>query len=176
MFKTICTTLLLAAAATTATAADRKADRPTLIEVLNADPNLRTLRDTLTAAGLTDAFTADGQFTIFAPSNAAFAAMPEGTLTVLRLPENADRLTALLQYHVDDRRLTSWHLVDGAAYYRPILADHRLCIIKGDGVTIDDGSGDIATVTEANIKASNGVIHLIDKVLVPTEKPACELS
>lgn len=151
-------------------------DRATLLETVQSNPTLSTLAEVLESADLMETLAADGPFTLYAPTDAAFAAMPEGTLAALQLPENADRLSDILLYHVDDRKLTSRHLAPGAAYYRPILADTRLCVINAGGVTIDDGSGDIATVTEANIKVSNGVIHLIDKVLVPAEKPVCEMS
>ncbi len=151
-------------------------DRATLLETVANNPALSTLAKVIETTDLADILAADGPFTLYAPTDAAFAAMPEGTLAALQLPENADRLADILLYHVDDRKLTSRHLAPGAAYYRPILADTRLCVINADGVTIDDGTGEIATVTEANIKVSNGVIHLIDKVLVPAEKPTCEMS
>ncbi len=170
MFKSLLTTAVLLTA-TAATAGDRKS----LLDELGSDPQFSTLVTVLEAADLTDALASDGPFTLYAPTNAAFAAFDEGFLTALQLPENAERLADILQYHVDDRKLTTRHLAPGAAYYRPILADTRLCVINADGVTIDDGSGDVATVTEANIKVTNGVIHAIDKVLVPAEKPACEM-
>lgn len=171
MFKTfLASSLVLFATAAQA------GDRATLLETVQANPALSTLAGVLESADLMDTLAQDGPFTLYAPSDAAFAAMPAGTLAALQLPENAERLADILLYHVDDRKLTSRHLAPGAAYYRPILADTRLCVINADGVTIDDGSGVIATVTEANIKVSNGVIHLIDKVLVPAEKPDCEMS
>ncbi|MEL6640573.1 MAG: fasciclin domain-containing protein [Pseudomonadota bacterium] len=171
MFKYFLSAALIATAGLAAAG-----DRATLLETIQSNPNLSTLADILETADLTATLADDGPFTLYAPTDDAFAAMPEGTLAALQLPENTDRLADILRYHVDDRKLTSRHLAPGAAYYRPILADTRLCVINDDGVTIDDGSGEIATVTEANIKVSNGVIHLIDKVLVPAEKPVCEMS
>ena len=168
MFKTMISTLLLVSA-TAASAGNRTS----LLETLAANPDFTTLVESLEAAGLTETLEGNGPFTIYAPTNAAFAAMPEGTLSVLQLPENVDRLAEVLQYHVDDRKLTSRHLVQGAAYYRPLLSDHSLCVINGEQITINDDNGTPARVTEADIRVSNGVIHVIDKVLVPALRPDC---
>lgn len=170
MLKTLLTSVFVLSAATA-----QAGDRVTLLMQLETDPRFTTLLDVLEAADLQDTLSTDGPFTLYAPTNAAFAAMPEGTLAVLQLPANAERLAEVISYHLDDRRLTSHHFAPGAAYYRPVLEDTRLCILNADEVTIDDGSGEIATVIEADIKVSNGVIHVIDKVLIPAEKPACSM-
>ena len=79
----------------------------------------------------------------------------------------------MLLYHVDDRKLTSHDFAAGANYYKPLLASERLCITSHGGVTIADGTGQTASVVVADIKADNGVIHVIDKVLLRGKRPAC---
>ncbi len=83
-------------------------------------------------------------------------------------------LTDILLYHVDDRKLTASGIPAGSNYFKPMLESDRLCITKGsDGVMISDGSGSMANVIIADIMADNGVIHVIDKVLLPGTRPAC---
>jgi len=80
----------------------------------------------------------------------------------------------VLLYHVDDRNLTAGMIPNGSNYFKPMLASQRLCISKsGAGVSIADGTGGSANVVVADIKADNGVIHVIDKVLLPGTRPAC---
>lgn len=100
--------------------------------------------------------------------------MPEGAVDTLLLPENKGQLTNVLLYHVDDRKLTAEMIPTGSTYFKPVLASERLCISKGaNGVSIADGTGETATVIIANIEADNGVIHVVDKVLLPGTRPAC---
>ncbi len=83
-------------------------------------------------------------------------------------------MTNVLLYHVDDRKLTAENIPTGSNYFKPVLASERLCITKeAGGVSIADGTGESANVVVANIKADNGVIHVIDKVLLPGTRPAC---
>ena len=79
----------------------------------------------------------------------------------------------MLLYHVDDRVLKSNMFASGANYYKPILESERLCITASDGVTIADGTDEVANFVIADIMADNGVIHVIDKVLLPGTGPAC---
>ena len=133
-----------------------------------------TLVAAVQAAGLVETLSGEGPFTVFAPTNDAFAALPEGTVETLLKPENKDQLTNVLLYHVDDRKLTASMIPAGSNYFKPILATERLCITAGaDGVTIADGTGDVANVIIADIMADNGVIHVVDKVLLPGTRPAC---
>ena len=133
-----------------------------------------TLAAALGAAGLVDTLKGDGPFTVYAPTDEAFAALPAGTVETLLKPENKDQLTSVLLYHVDDRKLTAGMIPAGSTYFKPVLANERLCISKGaDGVTIADGTGDVATVVSADIMTDNGVIHVIDKVLLPGARPNC---
>ncbi len=165
-------TLIQAAAIAVATAGAAQA--ATIAEIASGDERFSTLVAAVGAAGLVDTLNSEGPFTVFAPVNEAFAALPDGTVETLLKPENKDQLTDVLLYHVDDRNLTAEQIPGGSNYFKPVLASERLCITKGaDGVSIADGTGESANVVIANIKADNGVIHVIDKVLLPGTRPAC---
>lgn len=161
---------LTAAALSMATAASAA----NIVEIASGDERFSTLVAAVSAAGLVETLQGDGPFTVYAPVNEAFAALPEGTVETLLKPENKDQLTNVLLYHVDDRNLTAEKIPAGSTYFKPVLASERLCITKGsNGVSIADGTGQSANVVIANIKADNGVIHVIDKVLLPGTRPAC---
>ena len=163
-----------AAAAATALTLGTAAQANTIVDIAAGDDRFSTLVAAVTAAGLADTLQGPGPFTVFAPVNDAFAALPEGTVDTLLKPENKDQLTNVLLYHVDDRNLASKNIPAGSNYFKPVLASARLCITKsGGGVSIADGSGDSANVVIADIKADNGVIHVVDKVLLPGKRPAC---
>ena len=145
-----------------------------IVEIAVADARFSTLVAAVTAAGLAETLSGPGPFTVFAPVNDAFAALPAGTVETLLKPENKGQLTDILLYHVDNRNLTAAGIPNGSNYFKPLLTSQRLCITKSaKGVTIDDGSGTMANVIIADIKADNGVIHVIDKVLLPGKRPAC---
>ena len=145
-----------------------------IVEIASGDARFSTLVAAVSAAGLAETLQGEGPFTVFAPVNDAFAALPEGTVETLLKPENKSQLTNVLLYHVDDRNLTAEKIPAGSNYFKPVLASERLCITKGgSGVSIADGTGESANVVIANIKADNGVIHVIDKVLLPGTRPAC---
>ncbi|WP_298919796.1 fasciclin domain-containing protein [uncultured Roseobacter sp.] len=145
-----------------------------IVEIASGDERFSTLVAAVSAAGLVETLQGPGPFTVFAPVNDAFAALPEGTVETLLKPENKGQLTDVLLYHVDDRKLTAEMIPNGSNYFKPVLASERLCISKGsDGVSIADGTGETATVVIANIEADNGVIHVVDKVLLPGTRPAC---
>ena len=146
----------------------------TIVEIAAADDRFTTLVAAVTAAGLAETLSGPGPFTVFAPVNDAFAALPAGTVDTLLKPENKGQLTDILLYHVDDRNLSAAGIPSGSNYFKPLLTSQRLCISKSaGGVTVDDGSGTMANVIIADIKADNGVIHVIDKVLLPGKRPAC---
>ncbi|WP_424943649.1 fasciclin domain-containing protein [Aliiroseovarius crassostreae] len=162
----------IAAAALSVTAVAAHAD--TIVDIAAGDDRFSTLVAAVTAAGLADTLSGPGPFTVYAPVNDAFAALPEGTVETLLKPENKEQLTNVLLYHVDDRMLTADMIPAGSNYFKPILASERLCITAGsDGVMIADGTGEMANVIIADIKADNGVIHVVDKVLLPGTRPAC---
>ena len=130
--------------------------------------NFSTLASALTEAGLVDDLKGDGPFTVFAPTDEAFAKLGQGTLESLLRPENRDRLIAILTYHVASGELTSAEL----ARQRVIatLNGQRVDVNFDDGgITIDN-----ARVVAANVGASNGVIHVIDSVLLPESKNIVE--
>ncbi|MDX8350660.1 fasciclin domain-containing protein [Cognatiyoonia sp. IB215446] len=145
-----------------------------IVDIAAGDERFSTLVAAVTAAGLADTLAGPGPFTVYAPVNDAFAALPQGTVENLLKPENKDQLTNVLLYHVDDRKLSADMIPSGSNYFKPVLASERLCITKDtDGVSIADGTGDIANVVIADIEANNGVIHVIDKVLLPGARPEC---
>lgn len=146
----------------------------TIVDIAAGDERFSTLVAAVSAAGLVETLQGEGPFTVYAPVNDAFAALPEGTVETLLLPENKDQLTNVLLYHVDDRNLAASDIPEGSNYFRPVLASERLCITKSSGgVMISDGTGEMANVVIADIQADNGVIHVIDKVLLPGTRPAC---
>jgi uncharacterized surface protein with fasciclin (FAS1) repeats len=163
----------LAAAAATALTLGTAAQANTIVDIAAGDERFSTLVAAVSAAGLAETLSGPGPFTVYAPVNDAFAALPEGTVESLLLPENKDQLTNVLLYHVDDRELTSTDFAAGANFYKPVLSSERLCITSHSGVTIADGTGDVANVVVADIQADNGVIHVIDKVLLPGTRPDC---
>ena len=132
-----------------------------------------TLVAAVQAAGLVETLQGAGPFTVFAPTNAAFAALPEGTVETLLKPENKDTLTKILTCHVVAADVMSSALVkmiedDKGEHIIKTVGGCEFVGMYNDGmVTIKDGMGGIATVTIADVKQSNGVIHVIDKVLLP---------
>ncbi|MGR3617261.1 MAG: fasciclin domain-containing protein [Paracoccaceae bacterium] len=162
----------IAAAALSVSAAAVHAD--TIVDIAAGDERFSTLVAAVTAAGLVETLSGPGPFTVYAPVNEAFAALPDGTVETLLKPENKQQLTNVLLYHVDDRKLMSDMIPAGSNYFKPILESERLCITAGsDGVQIADGTGQTANVVIADIQADNGVIHVVDKVLLPGARPAC---
>ncbi|MCK0139731.1 fasciclin domain-containing protein [Aliiroseovarius sp. F47248L] len=167
LFKTTAAALAMAVAANAA-----QADN--IVEIAAADDRFSTLVAAVTAADLAETLSGPGPFTVYAPVNDAFAALPEGTVETLLKPENKGQLTDVLLYHVDDRKLTAGMIPLGSNYFKPALASARLCISAGaDGVKIADSTGEMANVIIADIMADNGVIHVIDKVLLPGARPTC---
>ncbi len=119
-----------------------------------------TLVAAVQAAGLVDTLKGEGPFTVFAPTDEAFAALPAGTVEELLKPENKDKLTAILTYHV----------VPGKVMSTDLTNDMKATTVEGSDVTIMTEGGvmvDSANVTSADIEASNGVIHVIDAVILP---------
>ena len=158
----------LAACAATAASAN------TIVDIAAGDERFSTLVAAVTAAGLVETLQGEGPFTVYAPVNDAFAALPEGTVETLLKPENKEQLTNVLLYHVGDRNLPAAGIPAGSNYFKPVLTSERLCITKSsDGVMIADGTGEMANVVIADIKADNSVIHVIDKVLLPGTRPGC---
>jgi len=146
-------TTLLAVGASVATAAD-------IPTVAVENGSFTTLVAALTAADLVDAVSAPGPFTVFAPTDDAFAALPEALVPCLLLPANKEALSAVLTYHVVSGTVLSTDLSDGME--APTLQGENVTVDLTAGVKIND-----STVVIADVEADNGVIHAIDAVLVP---------
>lgn len=132
-----------------------------IVETAVAAGQFQTLAAALTAAGLVETLKGKGPFTVFAPTDAAFAALPAGTVESLLEPANRDKLVAILTYHVVPGRVPSARVVgmDSAETVQGGAID----IVVAGGKVMVDG----ATVVTPDVKATNGVIHVIDKVLMP---------
>jgi uncharacterized surface protein with fasciclin (FAS1) repeats len=133
-----------------------------------------TLVAAVKAAGLVATLEGPGPFTVFAPTNEAFAALPAGTVSTLLEPANKAELTKILTYHViagkyDTADLISLIQKDGGAAALPTVAGPNLVfsMSKTGGVEVTDDKGDVADITIANVNQSNGVIQVVDKVLLP---------
>jgi uncharacterized surface protein with fasciclin (FAS1) repeats len=125
-----------------------------------------TLVAAVKAAGLVSTLEGKGPFTVFAPTNAAFGKLPAGTVDTLVKPENKATLTKILTYHVVPGKLEASDLTDGKVLK---TAEGEELTVKrsGDQVTIVDAKGGASTVTISNVNQSNGVIHVVDTVLLP---------
>ena len=132
-----------------------------------------TLVAAVQAAGLVDTLASEGPFTVFAPVNDAFAALPEGTVETLLMPENKDQLTKILTCHVVGKAVMAEALQgmiadDGGKHPVPTVGGCTLQASYVDGkMMLEDENGNMATVTIADVKQSNGVIHVIDGVMLP---------
>ena len=130
-----------------------------IVAVASSTEGFSTLVAALTAASLVETLQGEGPFTVFAPNDEAFAALPAGLLEKLLLPENVAVLTSILTYHVVAGKVMSTDVTTGDA---PTVEGSTLALDTMSGVMVND-----ATVIAADVEASNGVIHVIDKVLVP---------
>jgi uncharacterized surface protein with fasciclin (FAS1) repeats len=133
-----------------------------------------TLVDAVKAAGLVDTLKGPGPFTVFAPVNSAFAKLPEGTVEMLLKPENHDALVKILTYHVVPGRLSTAALRKqiragkGQAMLKTVSGGTLTVTMNGDeNFIIKDEKGDVANLTISNVNQSNGVIQVIDTVLLP---------
>ena len=152
-------TVLMTVAASKATAAP--AETSDIVDTAVAAGSFNTLAKALQAAGLVDTLKGNGPFTVFAPTDAAFAKLPAGTLEDLLKPENKDKLTAILTYHV----------ISGKVMAKDVTKLNSAKTVNGKDVKIMTEGGKVmingANVVSADVKASNGVIHVIDTVLLP---------
>ena len=153
------------AAATSSAASSPAASSPaaagTIVDVAAANADFTTLVAAVKAAGLAETLSGPGPFTVFAPTNEAFAALPAGLLDKLLKPENKAVLAKILTYHVLASKVMAADVKDG-----------KVATVEGGTITIDTMGGvkvNDAKVTATDIAASNGVIHVIDKVLVPAD-------
>ena len=132
-----------------------------------------TLVAAVKAAGLVDTLSGPGPFTVFAPTNAAFAKLPAGTIPTLLKPENKATLTAVLTYHVVAGRMTSADIAKairaghGRATLTTVQGEPLTATMRGKRLVLTDAKGGKSMVTIANVMQSNGVIHVVDTVLMP---------
>ena len=132
-----------------------------------------TLVAAVKAAGLVETLSGEGPFTVFAPVNSAFAALPAGTVDNLLKPENKGTLTSVLTYHVIPGKVDSKSVLkmikdgNGKAVAKTVQGEELTFTTKGKDVWVKDAKGNVAKVTIADVYQSNGVIHVVDKVLMP---------
>ena len=137
-----------------------------IVDTAVATESLSTLVTAAQAADLVDTLKGEGPFTVFAPTNAAFEKLPEGTLDNLLLEENKEQLASLLQYHVVSGKVMSGDLENGQTV--ATLNGENLTVEITDGmVYLVDATGAKAQVTTADVETSNGVVHIIDSVVMP---------
>ena len=138
-----------------------KAQTKDIVDLAVGNDNLKTLVAAVKAGDLVDVLKSDGPFTVFAPTDAAFTALPDGTLESLLKPENKDQLVAILKYHVVAGKIMSTDLSNG----------QRAATVQGEKIKDSIGSAgvkiDDAKVVAADVKAKNGVVHVIDQVILP---------
>jgi uncharacterized surface protein with fasciclin (FAS1) repeats len=132
-----------------------------LIEVAASNDDFTTLVAAVQAADLADTLSGAGPFTVFAPTNEAFAKLPDGTVEMLLLPENKDTLVGILTYHVVAGDVTAAEVVE-LTEVTTVQGETAAIVVSDTGVTIDG-----ANVILTDINASNGVIHVIDTVMMP---------
>jgi uncharacterized surface protein with fasciclin (FAS1) repeats len=159
MKKLIASTFALFALASISFAADEKKD---IVDTAVGAGSFKTLVAAVKAAGLVDTLKGDGPFTVFAPTDEAFAKLPEGTVEALLKPENKDKLVAILTYHV----------VSGKVMAETAVTLDKATTVQGKDIklAVKDGKltlNDSAKVVTADVETSNGVIHIIDAVILP---------
>jgi len=137
----------------------------TITDVVAGNEDFSTLLAAVGAAGLGDTLAGEGPFTVFAPTDEAFAALPEGTLESLLKAENKDQLAGILTYHVLSGKVLAADVASGEV--TTVNGETFSISVQDDGVFIADGAGNTAQVITTDIETSNGVIHVIDSVLLP---------
>lgn len=154
-------------------AVNEEQETPTIVGVAAGNENFSTLVAAVQAADLVDTLNSDGPFTVFAPTNDAFNKLPEGTVETLLKPENKGKLSAILTYHVVsgnlDAAAVTKAIVDhnGTFIINTVQGEEISAMIVDGKVVLKDANGNTATVVMADVKASNGVIHAIDAVVMP---------
>lgn len=146
---------------------------PNIVEVAASNDNFSTLVAAVKAAELVETLSSAGPFTVFAPTNDAFAKLPEGTVETLLLPENKGTLTGILTYHVVSGKFEAAAVIDainnneGSFTVTTVQGEKIILSLKDGKVILTDAKGGMATVVIADVTASNGVIHALDAVVMP---------
>ncbi len=144
-----------------------------IVDNASNSPIHKTLVAAVKAAGLVETLKSAGPFTVFAPTDAAFKSLPAGTLDNLLKPENKETLKGILTYHVVAGDINAAALIKliadggGKAVVKTVQGDNLTASLKGKKVELTDAKGNVAVVTQTDVKQSNGMIHVIDKVLMP---------
>ncbi len=150
-----------------------EASAPNIVTAAQGTGVHNTLVAAVQAAGLVDTLTSPGPFTIFAPTDTAFAKLPAGTIETLVQPENKGTLTTILTYHAMAGNVSSSDLVElinkhgGEATITTIAGEKLTARLAGDTIVITDAAGGSTAVTQADVNVSNGVIHVTDGVFLP---------
>jgi len=168
--------LMIATAAATAlvpASASAGAAKGNLVAAAMQSQDHQTLVAAVKAGGLVDTLAGRGPFTVFAPTDAAFAKLPAGTVDTLLKPANRDQLRSVLTYHVLAGKVTAAQLVKairkggGRAMLKTVQGGTLTASLSGGSVIITDAAGGMATVTKADLVQSNGIIHVTDAVSLP---------
>ncbi|NYF81203.1 fasciclin domain-containing protein [Granulicella arctica] len=183
MKKTLLASLAIAALAITTLSASAQKDpevggapmypSKTVVENASTAPNLTTLVAAVKAGGLVETLSGPGPFTVFAPTNDAFAKLPAGTVDNLVKPENKDTLVKILTYHVVAGKISSKQLEKmikkggGKATLKTVQGEDLTATMSGSSIVLTDAKGGTSTITTADVFQSNGVAHVIDTVLMP---------
>ena len=144
-----------------------------IVENAGKSKDHTTLVAAVKAAGLVETLQGDGPFTVFAPTNEAFEKLPAGTVETLVKPENKKQLTGILTYHVVAGKMTAEKLASemksgsGKAMLKTVNGETLTVKMDGDSVVVTDAKGSTSTVAIADVMQSNGVIHVVDTVLMP---------
>lgn len=152
---------------------DNKMMKKDIVDVAMSSPDHTTLVAAVKAAGLVDTLKSAGPFTVFAPTNGAFNMLPSGTVDTLLKPENKGTLTSILTYHVVPGKFMAKDVLKlikdngGSASVKTVQGGTLTLTTDGKSVMLTDEKGNMATVAAADLKGSNGVIHVIDKVVMP---------
>lgn len=146
---------------------------PNIVEVAAGNENFSTLVAAVKAANLVETLSGDGPFTVFAPTNDAFAKLPKGTVDMLLMPENVEKLKSILTYHVISGKFDAATVIDAIKTNNnkytvtTVQGDKIDLSLKDDKVMLTDATGAMATVVMPDVEASNGIIHAIDAVVMP---------
>ncbi len=146
-----------------------------IVGVAAGNENFSTLVTAVKTAGLVETLSSAGPFTVFAPTNDAFAKLPDGTVSSLLMPTSKADLTSILTYHVVAGKFEAAAVIDainsnnGMFKVKTVQGDEIVLSLKGGKVTLTDAKGGMSTVVIADVAASNGVIHAIDSVVMPSK-------
>ena len=147
--------------------------KPDVVDIAIGSKAHTTLVAAVKAAGLVKTLKSDGPFTVFAPTNAAFDKLPDGTVNTLLQPENKDQLVKVLTYHVIAGNFMAKDVVKaiqdggGKVTLKTVSGDNIMVMMRGKNVVLKDENGNYSKITDTDLEGTNGVIHVIDSVVLP---------